>query len=346
MNYWCVLFFRTAVLNYRNKYSPQANESKKEVKIMIDGKKAHLLIVGFLILTVLSTMVTASAKTDILSSSALESWQPPENFVDPVTLKIREFKSQGLDDDQITAKLAELGMGWYPKTGATWMGRWLTAEELAKMPIRSPAKPPSSDYTVTQTGRISCMRADEEWTGVASEVVSGSMSVSSGKTIYHYITVQLGDLDWQTNWVETVLTHNLGESYQWYTFDNDEGEWSYYMDKDTSIITADTYVIMLDGGYDENGWTYDVWINYDWVRSGHLSGLWVKAGFQKEVFSDSGQFTNDILKAVFYRNWLHDYQGWHYWTNSISTWFSDDYPVRESHSMGATSYKWETWVQN
>ena len=40
---------------------------------------------------------------------------------------------QSLTNEQITEKLAELGMGWYPETGATWIGRTLTPEEIAKL---------------------------------------------------------------------------------------------------------------------------------------------------------------------------------------------------------------------
>lgn len=279
-------------------------------------------------------------------------WELQKSFVDPVTLKIQEFRGQNLSDDQITTRLAEQGMGWYPKTGATWMGRALTSEELAKMPDTMPAKAPSEenaitdDYAITlQADRTSCMRTNAaSWTGISSEIVSGSMSVSSGQTLYNYLCVQFGDLDGGTNWVETVLTHNLGEAYRWSTYDNDEGQWINYMNKNTAITSADTYTIMLDGTQDAYGWNYDVWINYQWVRTGHLSSLYDQGGFQKEVYSDSGTFTSDSSHAVFYRNWLHNAQGWPYWTNSVSTWWSKADPVQESHSMGALSYRWETWV--
>jgi hypothetical protein len=316
---------------------------------MGEKKIAYCLTAMLLVLSILfSMMLTVAAQTNT-SASPFESWQPPKDFVDPVTLKIQEFKAQGLNDEQITAELAELGMGWYPETGATWMGRTLTAEELAEMPARVPVKAPSDENIIAAyVGRASCMRTSAaSWTGVASEIVSGSMSVSSGRTLFHYLCVQLGALDAGTNWVEIVLSHNLGEAYKWYTYDSDEGGgMAYYMDKNTAITAADNYVIMLDGTQDGSGWCYDVWINYQWVRSGHLSNLWVQAGFQKEVYSNTGQFTNDASHAVFYRNWLHNAQGWSYWTNAMNTWWHTTAPVRETHSMGALSYRWETWVQN
>ena len=307
-------------------------------------KRICCLIAAFLVLSVLCSMDL----TAIGQISDTEPWQPPKNFVDPVTLKIQESKLQGLDDEQITAELAELGMGWYPETGATWMGRRLTQDELAKMPTRTQGSLSANEVATSLISRLSAMRTTyASWTGVSSEVVSGSMNVASGQTTYHYLCTQLGGLNGGgTNWVETVLTHNIGENYRWNTYDNDEGEWSYYMDKNTPITTADTYCIMLDGTQDGGGWHYDVWINYQWVRRGHLSNLWVQGGFQKEVYSSSGQFTNDASHAVFYRNWLHNAQGWLYWTNAMSTWWSPAPPVLERHSMGALSYRWETWVQN
>jgi hypothetical protein len=33
---------------------------------------------------------------------SINPWQPPENFVDPVTLKIQEFRAEGLSDDEIS----------------------------------------------------------------------------------------------------------------------------------------------------------------------------------------------------------------------------------------------------
>jgi len=317
---------------------------------MIIKKRGYGLIAILLICSMLgSVMLTAMAQTTN-SSGNIGSWQPPQNFVDPVTLKIQEFRSQGLSDEQITAKLSDIGMGWYPQTGATWLGRSLSAEELAKMPTVVPVNASNEsqepNMPLDMSERVSSMRTSSySWTGVTAEITANSMSSSSGQTQYNYLCMQLGDLDGTTNWAETVLTHNAGETYKWYTYDSDEGGLSYYMDKNTASNAADTYVIMLDGTY-SGGWKYDVWINYQWVRSAHLSSLWVQAGLQKEVYSSTGQFSNDASHAVYYRNWLHNAGGWSYWTNTVGSKWSATYPVHETHSMGAVSYDWETWVQN
>lgn len=301
-----------------------------------------------------SMMFTVAAQADN-QISGIDTWQPPNNFVNPVTLKIQEFRAQGLSDDQITVELEKLGMGWYSKTGATWIGKALTSEEQAKMPISIPT--PSTENEVTNqqgnaatslTSKVASMRTSGySWTGVSAEIVSGSMSVASGQTQNHYLCVQLGDLNGITNWAEALVTHNVGEAYKWYTYDSDEsgGSMVYYMDKNTASTATDTYVIMLDGMHDGNGWKYDVWINYNWVRTGHLSSLWVQGGFQNEVYSN-GQFTNDASHSIFYRNWLHNAGGWSYWTNSVSTSWSTASPVHENHYMSNYSYYWDTWVQN
>jgi hypothetical protein len=193
--------------------------------------------------------------------------------------------------------------------------------------------------------RASMYTSSSSWTGVSAEIVCGSMSVASGQTQNHYVCMQLGDLNGGSNWAKALVTHNYGETYKWYTYDSDEGGYAYYADKSTPTTSADTYVILLDGTQDSSGWKYDVWINYQWVRSGHLSSLWVQGGLQKEVYSN-GQFTNDASHAVFYRNWVHNAQGWSYWTNSVTTTWNAAAPTHETHSMGAVSYDWEAWVQN
>ena len=305
----------------------------------------------FAVLMFSSLLLSVAAQTDILTVGS-NSWQPPENFVDPVTIKIQEFRAQGLSDDEITVELEKLNMGWYPETGATWIGKALTSEENAKMPVSLSTNISSNGKAVLQqntalasVSRTSNMRTNGySWMGVSAEIVCGSMSVASGQTLRNFLCVQMGDLNGATNWAEVVVTHNYGEVYKWLTFDPDDGAWIIFGDKDTASTATDTYVMLLDGTSDGGGYHYDVWINYQWARHGHLSSQYVQAGFQKEVYSDSGQFTNDASHAVFYRNWLNNGQGWSYWTSNAQ--WSSSMPVRESHSMGALSYNWQTWVQN
>ena len=107
---------------------------------MIKKKSAYSLTAILLAFSMLSVMtLTTAAQTDN-QTSGIDSWQPPQNFVDPVTLKIQEFRTQGLSNDQITTELGKLNMGWDSETGATWLGHALTSEEQAKLPISTPVK--------------------------------------------------------------------------------------------------------------------------------------------------------------------------------------------------------------
>lgn len=128
---------------------------------MIKRKIIKRVIAAVLVLTITcSIMLTAAVAAATNDASFAEAWQPPKNFVDPVTLKIQEFKLQRLSDEQITAKLAEMGMGWYPKTGATWMGRALSKEELAEVPDRTQGivSAATQGSALLQVGRMSIMR--------------------------------------------------------------------------------------------------------------------------------------------------------------------------------------------
>lgn len=81
----------------------------------------------------------AIANADISGSEEKPSFGV-RGFVDPVTLKIEEFKAKGMNDDQITEELDKLDMGWYPETGAVWMkGEQPTDEELKNLlPLPEP----------------------------------------------------------------------------------------------------------------------------------------------------------------------------------------------------------------
>jgi len=321
---------------------------------MSKNKSVYCSIGGMLIILVFSSMIFPVAG-QIFQKGGPETWSPPENFVDPVTLKVQEFRTQGLSDDEIIVALEKLNMGWYPETGATWIGKALTSEdeEYAKLPNRISADEQLTnssiqrDAALAMVERIGRMQTGgSSWRGVSSEMSCGSMSVSSGQTLRSFLCLQIGDITGVTSWAEVVVTHNLGETYKWYTFDANEGNWIFCGDKDTASTATDTYVMLLDGTSDGDGYHYDVWINYQWVKRAHLSIQNVQACLQKEAYSDSGQYTNDASHSVFSTNWLHNGQAWSYWTNSVNTQWSTVMPMRESHTMGSSSYNWQAWVQN
>jgi hypothetical protein len=74
-------------------------------------KRTYYINTTILVLTMLcSMMLTVTAQID--NSASIGAWQPPQNFVDPVTSKIQEYSAQGLTNDQITVELENLGMGF------------------------------------------------------------------------------------------------------------------------------------------------------------------------------------------------------------------------------------------
>ena len=82
---------------------------------MIIKTRIYGLISILLVITMFSSVMLTVTAQEVTSSAGNSAFQAPQNFVDPVTLKIQEFRSQGLNNDQITAKLTELGMGWIQK---------------------------------------------------------------------------------------------------------------------------------------------------------------------------------------------------------------------------------------
>ena len=320
---------------------------------MIKTKSVYCLTVVILVVSMFSSLILPISAQENLQVTN-DPWRPPENFVDPVTLKIEEFRAAGLCDEEITAQLEQLGMGWYPPTGATWIGTALSPEEATNMPITMPASGSQNknalpqQNTATRTfGVTGLMRATGySWTGVAADVVAGSMSTKSGESVRNYVCVQLGDLAGVTNWAEIVLTHNLGESYKWYAYDPDEGGWIFLGNKNTAASTADNYVMMLDGTKDSDGNHYDIWINNQWQFRGHLASSKVQAAFQREVYSETGSYTDDTSYTVFHPTWINNGSGWTSWSSSVTTTWSKPSPVYETHSAVSGSYKWTVGISN
>jgi len=142
-------------------------------------------------------------------------------FIDPVTLKISEFRSQGFSDAQITEELEKLGMGWWPETGATWIGTRPTSEELERLPPKTwPYSDTSSDFPLStrliQTGAVMETR-EFSYAGVQNQMKTGSVAVSSGKTTFHIVTSTL------ENQLEVCLSYPVK-----YRTTNDNIAYSYY----------------------------------------------------------------------------------------------------------------------
>jgi hypothetical protein len=319
---------------------------------MIKTKTASFA--AFLMLSISLTMLTVFANAEPTAPN-MSTWVPPSlnpNWVDPVTLKIREFKTQGFSDYQITSELTKLGMGWNQKTGATAIGIAPSSEEVATMP---PMKNPFtmennvSPLTGTQQKNAVIWVDYANWAGVGNNMVPGSGAIGSGQTWCRYITTHVGTAS-MSSWTEIGIKCQIGDPYNhWiYSYDNDEpinGDNFYYIQAKTNWGSSDAYSIVLRGTYDANGWWYDTYLNYQWVRSGHLPSYSNSVNEANEAFSDTGSWTTDTSDTMFNNNFLLNPQNsvWQPWAILPgSPWYAPthmwaDYPQ---------TYSINTWVED
>jgi hypothetical protein len=269
-----------------------------------------------LFLTVFSLIISAviSEVQSIPSSSINKPW-PTKNFVNPVELKIAEFKAKNMTDEQITIELRKLGMGWDPNSGATGMiGQKPSPEELKGLPLNKP--PPggsSGSRSSIQKNVVFYIPSDDRtYTGIGNFMYPGSMPIDDDETYTHYITTHLGKATPSGPcWTEIGVAAWNTTSFVWYfTYDNDEqidgSNWDWHGTK-SNLNSSDVYTIVLNGTYDSSfgGWWYDSYLNYNWKRNGHLAYEQNGGDDANEIFSSTGTFSADS-GCKFHDNYLRD----------------------------------------
>ncbi|MCJ7773486.1 MAG: hypothetical protein MUP22_10185 [Desulfobacterales bacterium] len=308
---------------------------KKKTGISIE-KKWFLLLTAFsLIFSALAMPVLVQAT---LTASKRKPW-PTKNLVNPVEPKIAEFKAKGMTDAQITVELRKLGMGWDPNSGATGLiGESPSPEELG-MP-RTKSMPGSSSSRSYIQKSVAFATPSWDYTGIGNYMYPGSMPIDDDETYTHYITTHLGRPYPYFEWTEVGVLARNTTAYVWYfTYDNDEQIYGDYMalhGVKSNLYTADAYAIMLNGTYDSSfgGYWYDIYINWSWKRNGHLTFRGNEANDANEIFSDTGDFTEDS-GCKFHDNYLYNY--YYNWINWNA---STDYDVYD-----ASGYMdWDVWI--
>jgi len=277
-------------------------------------------------------------------------------FIDPVTLKISEFRAQGFSGAQITEELEKLGTGWWPETGATWIGTRPTSEESERLPPRiwpyggTPPEFPLSTRLI-QAGAVMETR-EFSYTGVQNQMKLGSIAVSSGKTIFHIVTTHFGKpIGSLPKWTEVGVARDLNynpASVRFFTYDNDEGGYVWHGQK-TNVETYDFYKIIIIGYSPTQGYTYNIFINGYWKRTGHLPYDLNIVDQANEVWSDTGQWTSDTSYALHKLTYLQKPSGtWVAWNSGIPTrfrqWPSPSYPVKYRTTNDNVAYNYYTWV--
>jgi hypothetical protein len=290
----------------------------------------------------------SSPFTGYSADSDFAQWlKNPKDWVNPVERKIQEFKVADFSNEDIIKELVALGYGWDPESNAMWKGTRLSAEEQSKMTPSVPAQKSGQEMLDDYYDLKAVQRSNGyDWYGVAAEVNAGSMEFQADYTEFSYLTVQLGDLDGVSNWIEMVLRRD-GQTYRhYYIYDNDEGGW--YLIGAKAYDYLDTYVVMENGNWDSPyGYEVDCWLNYEWAGTFHITGDDVQGGYQKEVFSSTGDYCDESEADYWFRQWLMgNYQYWEYWDTGIATnWWDDGYPMSTYHEFHlSTCYYWQTQI--
>ncbi|HIH96291.1 MAG TPA: hypothetical protein HA348_02165, partial [Thermoplasmata archaeon] len=148
------------------------------------------------------------------------------NFTDPVTKIISRLKERGYNDSEITEVLEKHGMGWYPETGATYIGIGPTEEELKHLaPLYNPTDSETYSKSLRQANQVMEVKNDV-YRGFDTEMRSGSCAVGDGETVQHVVTTHTGR---GGHWTEAGVVRTVSNTnWRIFSYDDDEGEWGWH----------------------------------------------------------------------------------------------------------------------
>ncbi|HIH97089.1 MAG TPA: hypothetical protein HA348_06400 [Thermoplasmata archaeon] len=267
------------------------------------------------------------------------------NFTDPVTEIISRLKERGYNDIEITEILEKHGMGWYPETGATYIGIGPTEEELKHLaPLYNPTDSETYSKSLHQANQVMEVKNDI-YRGIDNMMCSGSCAVKEGETFQHVVTTHLGR---GGHWTEAGVVRTVSNTnWRIFSYDDDEGTWDWH--GTTSATTYNDYNIQVIGPHG-GSYRYGIWINGAWQRYGHLPYKENDVNQANEVWSYTNKYTSDTIAA--YHKEPHLYVGYNqliWWNEEVSTkwWrnFWPPWPVKEDHWMGTHAWIYKTWVE-
>jgi len=295
------------------------------------NKKRVYCITAVLILSMLSTTVLAAVAQTNESTNSFESRPPPypvDNIVDPVADNIKEFRAQGLADEQIVQKLEKVGMYWDPETGASWVGTFMTDDQMGG-PRPNPYTREETASELSQTGGMSTranyqadavMNSTAVYQGGGVYMSCGTVAISSYNSIQHVVTMHMGS---NGCWVEIGVVNNAGAGRRFFTYAGNtldgNGGWVYHGSV-SDINYQNAFTIQLTGNYDSRwGYQYKCYLNNVAVRTGYITGYNNNIDFSNEAWSDTGSFTIDSTPAHFVLPYLYQASSstWYSWGTSI-----------------------------
>lgn len=305
-------------------------------------------------------MSNIAVHAQINSSPSTGQWQPPANFVNPVAIKVAEYKAMNMSDDQITAALTAQGMGWDPITGAAWMGVLIAPTETNAPQVVDPFAENITAPVSSQTSSVSpqtnveadvLMGSSYNYMGFGVDMSCGSVATSSTGTNTHYVTTHIGKAysDGTPCWTEVGVCNYDGGLW-FYTYEGNtpvpgESGWQY-----VCAINSETYqnayCIQLNGVQDQYGWQYNIYINEQWERSGHLQAQLNSVNFADEIFSTTGSYTIDSINAHWVNSELYSNGVWNDWNSGASFQNSGNNPMPLSYDdyIYSNCYVYDAWT--
>ncbi|MDD4254698.1 MAG: hypothetical protein PHP59_04905 [Methanofollis sp.] len=333
--------------------------------------QAFSLLLAFLLVSIegisavnaITAMPEATDQYESLDPGAIRERLPTKEeaaklneFESPAKTLINELKSKNYANDDITRELAKQGYGWYPDTGACWKGTPPSTEELKiiqkiRGPDYSPFSAESSTRALEQALQMMSVTNNNAYRGINVYMKPSEMLVEPDGTYQHVITTHVGKKPNPSTecWTEVGVARSVPDNMkQCFTYDNDEGEWQFHGETDSS--TYRNYAIYVTDTYESGGYLYHIWIDDNWVRSGHLAFRENDVNHANEIWSDESvpAWTDDSGTAVFRDGFLYQgNSGGVRWNSDVPTdWGCSPTPcpIRESHSIVGNAWKYYTWI--
>lgn len=292
-----------------------------------------------------------------------------ENYISPSRKIINLMRAKKYTDSQITDLLRRNGYGWDANGGASWKGiAPTTAEQKVIDIIRGPGYSPdwSSTQNINQNtakaglltlnsaGALMMINDQNTYFGVNTYMSPGPLPVSSTGTFQHVVTTHVGKpAPSGEDWTEAGATMSVNDPYaRYFTYDNDEGGWQFHGAADTSSKNYQIYVSSTIESFTRNGQTfsgyvYNIWINNNWVRSGHLLARQTGINCANENWAQSGNtYSYESSHPTFQYGYLFKNSGYQLWgaypglQSNFNTWGSGQY----TNAMYGGSYNFVSWV--
>ena len=296
-----------------------------------------------------------------LTSLDAESGSYLNDYISPAQEVIRAMKTRNYSDAQISDLLEKSGYGWDPKTGACWKGTSPTQEEQKVIdqirgtgysPYRTSAQSretPAKSWDGRAGGATQSVVNENVFVGFNGYMNPGSMIVRSTGTFQHVVTTHVGKKtpSGQDDWTEAGVSNSMNDPYaRYFTYDNDEGGWQFHGAAEVEWFK--NYAIYVTSTSDSSGYIYNIWINNNWVRSGHLNARQTGINNANEIWSlGSNWFSHDRVNPTFQYGSLYTTSGSVQWGDYVGTETSlnsDPHGyVLKDHYMSGGTWKFFSW---